>query len=135
MNIWEIIGVLSYPLLFALIESILFLGGLVLLAVILPGKFFRDRFISQGSLAGLLATLSMVTAHLYGSDFGVWSVRGFGKWLLVLLAAIVLSWLLVYFFKRLNDAIESIVKWLSPLSIAYLVVDVLAVFVVIFRNV
>jgi hypothetical protein len=128
------VGIISYPLTFTLIESILVLGGMVLLAVILPGKFFRDRFISQGSLAALLITLSMVIAHLYGTELGVWSVRGFARWLLILLGAIMLSWLLVYFFKRINEIVKSFVKWVSPLSIVYLGIDILSVFIVVFRN-
>ncbi|MBE9474304.1 MAG: hypothetical protein IMY85_05390, partial [Chloroflexi bacterium] len=54
-TIWEIVGIISYPLAFALLESIVFLLGLVILAVILPGKLLRDNFVAQGSLASLLA--------------------------------------------------------------------------------
>jgi hypothetical protein len=129
------IGIISYPLAFALLESSLVLIGLILLAVILPGKLLRDSFVAQGSLAGLLATLGMVFAHLYGKGFGIWSVRGFGKYLLILVGIIFASWILIYYVKKLKSVVESIADRISPLSIAYLALDLLAVITIIVRNI
>ena len=134
-TIWEMIGIISYPLAFALLESIVFLIGLVLLAVILPGKLLRDSFAAQGSLAAMLATLGMVFAHLYGTDFGIWSVRGFGKYTLILIGVVIASWILVYFFKRLRSVIETIAERLTPLSTVYLVLDLIAVIIIVVRNI
>jgi hypothetical protein len=133
-TIWEMIGIISYPLAFALLESAVFLIGLVILAVILPGKLLRESFAAQGSLAGLLATLGMVLGHLYGKDFGIWSVRGFSKYLLILVGIVIASWILIYFLKRLRSVIESIAERLSPLSTVYLALDLLAVIIIIVRN-
>jgi len=134
-TLWEMGSIISYPLSFALLESLAFLIGLVVLAVVLPGKLLRENFVAQGSLAGLLATLGMVLAHLYGKDFGVWSVRGFGKYVLVLIAIILVSWIMIYFFDKLKGVIEAVAERLTPLSIAYLVLDFLAVIVIIVRNI
>lgn len=134
-TIWEMIGIISYPLAFALIESAVYLLGLVILAIILPGKLLRESFAAQGSLAGLLVTLGMVLAHLYGNDFGIWSVRGFGKYLLILIGIVIASWVLLYFFKGLRMVIESIAERLSPLSTVYLVLDLFGVIIIIVRNV
>jgi len=134
-TIWEMIGIISYPLAFALLESVLFLFGLVIFAVILPGKLLRENFVSQGSLAGLIATIGMVLAHLYGKDFGIWSVRGFGKYLLLLIGIIIASWILINFFKRLIKIIESIAERLPPLSIVYLALDILAIIIIAVRNI
>lgn len=129
------LGIISYPLTFALIESLVFLAGLVILAVILPGKFLRENFIAQGSMAGLLATLGMVAAHLYGDDFGIWSVRGFGKYLLVLLGITIGSWILIYFFDKLKSLVNTIAGRLTPLSSVYLAMDILAVLIILIRNI
>jgi hypothetical protein len=45
-TVWEVIGIISYPLTFALLESVLLLLGLVILAGILPGKFLREKFVA-----------------------------------------------------------------------------------------
>ncbi|MCJ7537141.1 MAG: hypothetical protein WA997_05425 [Anaerolineales bacterium] len=134
-TIWEMIGIMSYPLAFALLESILFLIGLIILAVVLPRKILRDNFIAMGSLTALLATLGMILAHLYGEDFGIWLVRDFGKYLLLLIGLVLVSWVAVYYFKRLAKTIESVVNRLTPLSTVYLAVDILAVFVILIRNI
>jgi hypothetical protein len=107
----------------------------VILAFILPGKLLRESFAAQGSLAGLLVTLWMVLAHLYGNDFGIWSVRGFGKYLLILVGIVSASWVLLYFFKGLRMVIESIAERLSPLSTVYLALDLFGVIIIIVRNV
>lgn len=134
-TIWEMIGIISYPLAFALLESIVFLIGLVVLAAIFPGKLLRESFVAQGSLAGLLATLGMVLAHLYGKDFGIWSVSGFGIYVLVLIGIILISWILIYFFKRLKNVVESIAERLTPLSTVYLTLNISSLVVVVIRNI
>jgi hypothetical protein len=134
-TIWEMIGIISYPLTFALFESILFLIGLIIMAVVLPRKILRENFVAMGSLAALLATLGMILAHIYGEDFGIWLVRDFGKYLLLLFGLVLVSWVSVYYFKRLAKTIESIVSRLTTLSTVYLAVDILAVFVILIRNI
>ena len=133
-TIWEMIGIISYPLAFALFESLLFLLWLVILAVILPKKVLRDNFVAMGSFSAVLATLGMVLAHLYGKDIGIWSVRDFGKYLFFLIGVVSLSWIPIYFFDRLAEIIESIASRLTPLSIVYLALDISAVIVVAIRN-
>jgi hypothetical protein len=134
-TIWEVIGIISYPLAFALLESVLFLLGLVILAVILPGKFLRERFVAQGSLASLIATLGMIVVHFYGNDLGIWSARDFGKYLLLILGIILLSWAMTYYIKNLNEIIDSIARRLTPLSTVYLALNVMAIIVIVIRNI
>jgi hypothetical protein len=55
-NLWQILGVLAYALVFALFESLLLFGFLVLLAAILPRKAFMDRFVPLGTLLALAIT-------------------------------------------------------------------------------
>ena len=134
-TIWEMIGIISYPLVFALLESIVFLIGLVVLAAILPGKLLRESFVAQGSLAGLMATLGMVLAHLYGEDLGIWSVRAFGQYVLVLVGITMVSWILIYYINKLKSVIETIAERLTPLSTVYLAVDFLALIIIVMRNI
>ena len=53
-SLWQILGVLAYSLVFALIESLLLFGFLVLLVVILPRKVLRERFVHLGTLLALV---------------------------------------------------------------------------------
>jgi hypothetical protein len=53
-NLLQIMSVLSYSLVFALLESLILFGILVLLAAILPKRLFRERFVILGSLLALV---------------------------------------------------------------------------------
>lgn len=55
-NLWQILGVLAYALVFALFESLLLFGFLVLLAAMLPRKAFLQRFVPMGTLLALVIT-------------------------------------------------------------------------------
>lgn len=134
-TIWEMIGIISYPLAFVLFETILFLIGLIILSVVLPRKTLRDNFVAMGSLAALLATLGMILAHIYGEGISIWLVRDFGKYLLKLFGLVLVSWVSVYYFKRLAKTIKSIASRLTPLSTVYLAVDFLAVIIIMVRNI
>jgi len=52
-NIWQIISVLGFTLVFAFLESLLLFGFLVLLAAVLPRKLFRERFVYLGARMAL----------------------------------------------------------------------------------
>ena len=53
-NIWQILGVLAYTLVFALFESLLLFGFLALLAAVLPRRFFKERFVYLGTFLALV---------------------------------------------------------------------------------
>ncbi|MBK5108341.1 MAG: hypothetical protein JJE12_09420 [Anaerolineales bacterium] len=53
-NIWQILGVLAFALIFAFFESLVLFGFLVLLAALLPRRFFRERFVYLGTLLALV---------------------------------------------------------------------------------
>ena len=134
-TIWEMIGIISYPLAFALIESLIVLIGLIIVAVILPKKVLRDNFVSMGSLSAILASLGMIITHLYGEELDIWPLRDFGRYLLVLIGIVLLSWIPIYFVNGIAKSIKFISTRIKPLSIAYLVLDILALFVVVTRNI
>jgi hypothetical protein len=133
MNIGELIGTFAYTQAFALIESLLVLAGLLLLAFILPGKLFRDRFVAQGSLAVFLTAIWAIISHVYGQDLGIWANRRFLIWAALLIFVIVVASGFVYRFKGLQHGLETIVERLTVLSTLYMVVDVLSILIVLFR--
>ena len=47
---FEIAGIFSYYMVFALLESVLFAGILVALAALLPARWLRDEFAFEGTL-------------------------------------------------------------------------------------
>ncbi len=55
LNFREILSNYSYTTVFDLLETLLVLGGILVLNLLLPRKFFMDRFVAGGSLLTVLS--------------------------------------------------------------------------------
>lgn len=135
MDTWDLAGTIAYTQAFALFESLLLLGVMVLLAALLPRKWYRDRFVSQSSIATLLAAIAAVLAHVYGQGWGIWNTRGFLTWLGILLILILLASVLVARFDPLRRGIEILADRLIVLSSVYFAIGLLSLILVIIRNI
>lgn len=134
MTLWEMIGVIAYPLAFALFESLLLLIGLLIAAIVLPGGIYRKWFVSQSTLIVFFAVIWAILIQIYGQEWGMWSKRGIIT-LLPLFLTIGVSALLNARFKRLQKAAEALAERLVILGITYIVVDLFLLFVLLSRNV
>lgn len=133
MTVWEMLSVMAYPMVFALIESFLLLGGLVLLAFVLPGKLYLDRFVSQSSLIVLLFIAWGVFMQLWGQNFQLWSLKGvFGLGILVVV--IVLASIANSRSKKSQGWLDTLAERLVVLSWLYLLIDAFFLIVLLFNN-
>jgi hypothetical protein len=53
-NLWQILSVLSFTLVFTLLESLILFGFLVLVAAVMPRRLFRERFVYVGTRVALV---------------------------------------------------------------------------------
>jgi hypothetical protein len=134
MTLWEVLGVIAYPLTFALFESLLILAGLWVTAILLPGKIYRNWFVSQSTLIIFFASIWAVIMQIYGQEWRLWSNRGLISGLLVLFVVIAVFTILNARFKRLQKAIEALAERLVILGIVYIIMDIFFLFVFIYRN-
>jgi len=119
-NLLQILGVLSYALVFTLIESLLLFGFLVLLAALVPRKFFREHFVFLGTL---LALVIAVLALLVNTQF----MQG-ASWLWVfVLGATGMG--LFFALKRPVDVSHQVVlaERFTLIAALYLILDLLAI--------
>ncbi len=130
LNAWDLIGTFAYTQAFALLESTTALLIAILLGAILPARFLRDRFVSQGSMAVLLTSGWLIAAQYEIIPFGPPSKRFF----LLHLASIGVSWMLIHRYKRLEESIDSFVERLTVLLYVYVPIGFLSVVIVILRN-
>jgi hypothetical protein len=72
MTIWEILGSVAYTQLAVFIERVIIVLGLVVLAILLPGKIFRERFVSQGAVMALAIVIRLIFTHLQGDEIKIW---------------------------------------------------------------
>jgi len=135
MDTWTLAGTIAYTQAFALFESLLILGLMVTLAVILPRNWYKERFVAQSSVAIILAAVASVLAHLYGQDWGMWNTRGFLTWLGIMFCLILVAFILVARFERLQRGFEALADRLLILSSVYIAIGVVSLILVLIRNI
>jgi hypothetical protein len=135
----EILIASLYAFAFALLESAALTLSVVLLAAVLPRRFFREQFIAQGSL---LVWLICLWSGWLLSKVGIaedWSLRRFASASLALLALFCASSALICYlaarrFPPSRSAIENLAERMTVFLLAYLPLSALGWAVVIARN-
>ncbi|MCB9145884.1 MAG: hypothetical protein H6635_10965 [Anaerolineales bacterium] len=147
-NFFDALSVISYGLVFALFESLLLLVVVLLLGLLISTKWGRSLRVGMlGMMVTCLSLISMISQlyYLMGWSFSeqviefltqtnhpLWWVYG------VSLAAIFVLFapsVYILFSKKLLSIWEAIADRLSLLMIMYLLFDLFAVCIVIYRNV
>jgi hypothetical protein len=148
-NAWDAIGVFSYGMLSAFVESFLFFLVMTLLGFLLPWQWSIDKRIGSLSLLALIVSLWAVTSQL----LFLWNVglpvgaidflRNSGHPLRILYAiclGVVTGTVLlpVYLFLRDKNAVaimQNLLERISLLTVFYLCFDLLGVIIVLIRNI
>ena len=138
LNLGEILTVFSYAMVTNLIESLFVLLFLLLICILLPARYFRDKFAARGVIfsAGLLGSV-MLYLKLY-IIYGLGNAPGL---LIYPLALLLVTAFLLLFSSRLPfvRAVESVLLWISDRLVVflYILIPVYAIFLiyVLFRNI
>jgi hypothetical protein len=135
MSTAELLGAFSYVMgVFALPDAILLFLGVLILALILPYRFFREKFAALGSGLALITAVWLIIFH----SFPLWLEQR----QLVPLALWAVSYVLVlgvaYFQILRNPKAEALVdnfmQRAVSLSALYLFIDFLSLINVLIRN-
>ena len=134
LDIWGIVGIFAYSVASSLLESILLLLLLIALAVVLPARWFRDRFAAQGSL---LVFLLLFWAALLQTilNLRMWSPDQFLPGLVLPIMSIMVASILVHRSKHLAQAIRALAERLTVFLALYLPLGFLGLAVVLVRNI
>jgi hypothetical protein len=131
---FDLLGVVSYPMAFALFESLVVWALLILIAVVLPQPFLRKDFLSQGmAIVIFTAILSILLTYYYGTILLYIRLLPF-----VLAISIAVSVLLSYQIgrlKKINILMYALFKRVFVLSMLYVFIDLLGVLVITVRNI
>jgi hypothetical protein len=138
-SVTEIVGIASYNLSFALLESFLFfviiLLILYLVAVILPNKLLGDHLAVIGSgLAIWVAGVAMFIQKNYLTVIG-WSSKTESIYLSLVVLGFLIYWAFVIHYPKFKSVLRSIYKRLVVLSAIYAVFGMAGFIVVILRNI
>jgi hypothetical protein len=136
-SVGEIMAVFSYLMAFALLESLVFTGGLILLGFILPQKWLKEGFAYKGFLATLVAAIAMIFLHYYLFSLHYATppmqviYEGFGIGVAVLIFLIWIS----QNFPKVQNFLLALVERLQVFSYLYIPLGLIGLVVVILRNI
>lgn len=134
LNIWEILSIFAYTQLFAFVESLAVVTGIVLLALVLPSRLFRETFVPTGTAIVLLTALWAMVAQFNDSTLRELPMRMLAVWFMLYLATIVVAWFLLYRSPRLRRAVQTLAERMSVLLYLYIPLSALSLLVILWRN-
>jgi hypothetical protein len=137
LSLWDLMGAFAYTQAFAFLESAAVLLALILLSVILPARFLRDRFIAQGGMIVFL-TVAWAVALRYArgnASVAFWSLKTLLLWLVLYSVSVGVPCLLINRYGRLEHIIDALVERLTVLLYFYVPITLLSIVVVILRNI
>jgi hypothetical protein len=129
----EYLSILAYMLALALLESLIVVAGLVFVSVILPPRWFKEGFAYKGFLAVVIGALSSIhfqkglPTHFPSMDV---LFRQLGTTGLIVVGSI---WL-AHRSRELQGLLLRLVDSISIMTYIYVPLGMLALLVVIFRN-
>ena len=135
LEAWELVGVIAYTQVFALLESLIIFVLLVFLVFILPGKLFRDKFVALSALFLIINALWAILIHHNDEILDNGGLRQLLPWLVLYLISLVSSYLLIFRLKQFESALEGFVQRVSVLAFIYFFFDVMSILIVFIRNV
>jgi hypothetical protein len=134
LQIDEILTVFFYTMAFALLESILVTGLLVLLSMVLPERWFRNGFSYKGFLAILITSVESIWLQMNVTNIFPASIILYGNVFILFAVFIILAILFskIAFLQRL--ALATIDR-VSIMIYVYVPLGLLSLIVVFLRNI
>jgi len=137
LDIWEILSVYAYAFVVAFLESIVLLSILLLIGLVLPARWWNDRFTSL-SLIWLILIEGSIMLRLYQIRApALWNefVYNQGSWWAYTFALGLLLSLVVSRIRWLQRCLELLAEHMVVFLYIYLPLTVISFVVVLFRNV
>jgi hypothetical protein len=134
MRAWDVVGVVAYVQAFALVESIVVFTPLLVLSMLLPLSWFRDKFLALGTGIVYLSAAWFVLAQFNDDALRAWGFRELLPWIAAYSASLLLVSGLIHRSSRVEALINSYAHRMTVLASAYLLVAVAAVVIVLIRN-
>jgi hypothetical protein len=126
-----------YVFAFALLESLIVLGGMVVLSFLLPARFFKDKFVAQGGFLAVLVSLAAYLIHPKLVDALPLRLLYLVQIPIIALAGIIiLIVLLSFLFGRLpglTRVVNAFAEGMTIFTYFYLPLGLLSLFVVLLR--
>ena len=135
MSTAELLGSLSYMLgVFALPDAVLLFLGVLVLALILPYRFFREKFAAMGSALALITAVWFIIFH----SFPLWleqrQLVPLGLWALSYVLVLGIAYFQILRNPKAEALMDNFMQRAVTLSALYLFIDFLSLIYVLIRN-
>lgn len=134
LSISELLGVVAYTQVFALLESAFVLVFFLVVSFLLPKRWLAYQFVPATSILVFVATLWAIAAHNYDKVIRNWGAREFLPWLILVMISLALAWVLVSRSKKVRNAIVELVDRATVLAAVNLFIDSLSLVIILIRN-
>ncbi len=133
----DILILSTYVFAFALLESLIVLGGMVVVSLLLPARFFKDKFVAQGGFLAVLISLAAYLIHpKLGDAIPLRLLHLVQISIIALVGTVILIVLLSFLFDRLpglTRIVNAIAEGMTIFAYIYLPLGLLSLFVVLLR--
>ena len=134
LSIAKVLSILAYVQAFAFFESGLLLFLLVLVAAILPARFFRGMFTAQGSMIAFALSFWAIVFQLVNTTTETWALGQLLLWATLLPTSLMILYLLVRRSKPIAQTTAVVAERLTVFLYIYIPLGVLSIVVVVVRN-
>lgn len=135
MDITELLGSFSYMMgIFALPDAIVLFIGIVLLALILPYRFFREKFAALGSALALITAVWFIIFHSFPKWLEMRQLLPLGLWALSFLLALGVAYRMIQSRPKVEAAVDNFMQRAVSMATLYLFIDFLSIINVVIRN-
>ncbi len=133
-SFWDLLAMASYTLAFVLIESLVILLPVILLAVILPPWILKDHFSARGSTLIFISSIWMMFANYQRVDLSEWKIAQYLGALSLYVLSLVIAFVLLERFKRIDQIMQAVMKRLAVLAYFYVALACLGIIIILIRN-
>jgi hypothetical protein len=129
---WELAGMIGLTLVFTLFESLIVTAGVIILAALIPGKWFTEKMVALSALFIWLTSIISIITHLQEplmrSLFGIVIV-------VIYLALVLGSYWFMQRYPKFETGMKNLIERLAVLTAIYLFFDIVGLIIVIIRNI
>ena len=139
MSFWDMLGIVAYVQIVALLEALFFLLMALFVNITLPKRFFREKFATQGVIFVAITFTWIIPIHyqnkiiaaLYGNYAKYYMVVG--SWAILYFGVLVFLSVLLRKNPKFENLIDAAIENISPLAVIYLILDLFYVGIIIVR--
>lgn len=135
MDISELLGSFSYVMgVFALPDAILLFLGVLVLALILPYRFFREKFAALGSALALITAVWFIIFHSFPKWLEMRQLLPLGLWAVSYMLVLGVAYFQILRNPKAEALVDNFMQRAVTLAALYLFIDFLSLINVLIRN-